>query len=191
MSRNITTKPISIDCKMECHQAALPAHELARSFDLLVNKQNIPNEMLVRLNMLNPVQCIYTNGVYLYFGNFHYVSAYIQSGMKRIYVSVHQTVDDDEIKDLAFFQLLSAFITSTNENRFGACSAIVSELSKTFQKSIFADAYACTALKIIENLTGAHRNTISKQYKKLELKSQNADKDPVSILDKILNDRIT
>ena len=175
---------------MECHQSAWPAFELSRSFDLLVDKQHIPNEMLAFSNWLNPIQCIYTNGVYLYFGNFHYLNAYIQSGMKEIYVSVYK-IKDDEIKDLALFQLFHPLITSINENRFGACKEIASQFSNAFRKSIFDDAYACSTSKTIENFTSAHRNTISKQHKALKLTCQNTYKDPVSILDKLLNDRVT
>lgn len=186
MSANVSTKLVSFDKQIECHQAAIPALKLSKRFDSLGGEPSLTNELLQAMNKLKPLQCILDNGVYYYFANWHFIDTFQSRNIQKVYVSIHSTLSYNDIENLSFSHLLFDIISTPKENVLGICSSLVSEIHPTYVKELFGKNYSYSASRVVEKITKSNRNTIGNQVKKLDVPENNISESKLSILDRLL-----
>lgn len=187
MSANVSTKLVSFDKQIECHQAAIPALELSKKFDYLGDEESLTNELLQAMNKLKPLQCILENGVYFYFANWHFIDTFQSRNIQKVYVSIHNTLSYNDIENLSYSHLLFDIISTPKENTLGICSSLVSEFHPAYVKTIFGKNYSYSASRVVEKITQSNRNTIANQLKKLDVPENKISESKLSILDRLLN----
>lgn len=187
MSANVSTKLVSFDKQIECHQAAIPALELSKKFDYLGGESSLTNELLQTMNKLKPLQCILENGVLYYFANWHFIDTFQSRNIHKVYVSIHNTLTDGDIENLSYAHLLFDLLSIPKQHQLGICSSLVAELHPSFVKELVGENYSYSASRVVEKITKANRNTIGNQLKKLDIQENNVSDTKLSILDRLLS----
>jgi hypothetical protein len=186
MSANISTRLVSFDKQIECHQAALPALELSKKYDYLGGESSLTNELLQAMNKLKPVQCIHENEVFYYFANWHFIDTFQSRKIQKVYVSIHSTLGDADIENLSYAHLLFDLLSIPKQHQLGICSSLVAELHPAFVKELVGENYSYSASRVVEKITQSNRNTIANQLKKLDVPENNISESKLSVLDRLL-----
>lgn len=187
MSANVSTRLVSFDKQIECHQAAIQALELSKKFDYLGGESSLTNELLQTMNKLKPLQCILENDVLYYFANWHFIDTFQSRNIQKVYVSIHNTLSYYDIENLSFSHLLFDILSTPREHELGICSSLVSEIDPAYVKELFGKNYSYSTSRVVEKITQSNRNTIANQLKKLYFQENKISESKMSILDRLLN----
>ncbi len=171
-------KPILKNISIECHAEALRAFAIMKDYKYQYEQLQLSRESVRRLQTFEPVHVVeISRNHYLFFSGWFWLSYCRQLDIKNITVIVHELIEKEEIKEVAWAYALNNQLKSFHRhNNLAQLKHYFDSMPDNIKKTLLSPLRTNSSQILIQQLSHESRSAIRNQKQCLNNSSSSTNK---------------